>query len=218
MRADFTNTIVTGLIAGDAGGGLPDVPDGLVGLPMERLRVVDGLVVDAASFSRFWIDPEGRKQAAQIDPTWPSVDCIWSDRIVPIEGGWRAESTAEKLDALKVRLQADIDRDAERERLRYVTPGAAQQAVYVAKEDEARRASTEQSPDPADYPLLAASVGLEGATVSEVAGVVLATATAWRQIAGAIEAARLGTKAAIAAATTEAGARAAAAAVAWPEV
>jgi len=216
MRADFTNTIVTGLIAGDAGG-LPEVPEGLVGLPMERLRVLDGRVVDAASFSRFWIDPEGRKQVQQIDPAWPSVDCIWTDRLIAIEGGWRAESSTEKLAVLKIQLQAAIDRDAERERLRYVTPGATQQAVYVAKEDEARRASAEQSPDPADYPLLAASIGIEGETVSDVAGVVLATAAAWRQIAGAIEAARLGTKAAIAAATTEAGARAAAAAVAWPE-
>ena len=109
-----------------------------------------------------------------------------------------------------------IDTEAEAVRLRYVTPGAAQQLVYEAKRNEAVALAADQSPDPADYPLLAAEIGITASTLTDVGAAVLLTAAQWRNVAAAIERLRLGAKQAVAAATTIAAVHAAAA-VAWPE-
>ena len=89
-----------------------------------------------------------------------------------------AEELAE-LGRLKPEAKAEIDRQAEAARQAFVTPGAAQQSVYLSKAAEAERLASDGSPDPADYPLLAASIGLEGATLAEVAAVVIAQRNAW---------------------------------------
>ncbi|MFU0503999.1 hypothetical protein [Pseudaminobacter sp. NGMCC 1.201702] len=120
------------------------------------------------------------------------------------------------LDEVKVALKSWIDASAEQERLKYITPGAGQAMTYQRKVEEARAASTEQNPDPADYPLLSASVGIDGPDLAAVAAVVLAMDAAWTQIGAAIEAVRLGTKKAIDDAAGEAAARAAVEAAVWP--
>lgn len=97
----------------------------------------------------------------------------------------------------KTAAKAEIDRQAEAARRRFVTPGSGQLAVYLAKAEEARDLQVDGSPDPANYPLLAASIGIEGESLSAVAGVVLAQRAAWLTVAAAIENKRLGAKAAI---------------------
>ncbi|MDP9809343.1 hypothetical protein J2W42_002191 [Rhizobium tibeticum] len=122
---------------------------------------------------------------------------------------------------VKLRLKAAIDIAAEEERLKYITGGAGQAMTYQQKSDEAKRyfAALEAggTPEPSDFPLLSVEVGITAQTLGDVAAVVNNAFLQWQVIGGAIEAARLGTKAAIEAATTVATAEAAASAVVWPD-
>ena len=101
--------------------------------------------------------------------------------------------------ARKAAAIAEIDRQAEAARLRFITDGAGQAAVYLAKSNEADRYALDGSPDAGDYPLMAASIGIEGETLADVVAIVVATRAGWLTAAAAIEAARLGAKAAVAA-------------------
>lgn len=125
------------------------------------------------------------------------------------------EPPAAPLPDIKAALKAQVDAAAERERARYITPGAGQAMTYQAKADEARRLAGDPSPGPADYPLLSAEVGITAPDLASVGAVVLAAYQAWQMIGAAIEGARLGAKQAIELAEDEATARAAAEVV-WP--
>ncbi|OYX14829.1 MAG: hypothetical protein B7Z15_02625 [Rhizobiales bacterium 32-66-8] len=123
----------------------------------------------------------------------------------------------ETLASAQARLCRAIDAAAETQRQRWITPGAGQAMTYLTKADEARRAvSAGAAADTADYPLLAAEIGITAASLLEVAGAVLAAHQAWLVAGAAIEAARLACKAAVGTAADIAGAEAAAAAVVWP--
>jgi hypothetical protein len=123
--------------------------------------------------------------------------------------------TGDELAALKAALRAGIDAEAELQRLRYITAGAGQAMTYARKTAEAKAASIDPAPTGKAYPLLAASVGIDGADIAEVAAVVLAMDAQWSTIGAAIEAARLSAKKAVTEAADEASARAAAL-IAWP--
>jgi hypothetical protein len=148
------------------------------------------------------------------------VQC--SDKVAP---GWRyaggkfsapQAEDAESLEQAKTRLSIEVDAGAEAARLLFVTPGAGQAAVYRAKADEARTFLTTSDPSPEGFPLLAASVGVEGDTLASVAGLVNAREADWLKIAATIERERLGAKRAIRTATTIEQATAARDAVTWP--
>lgn len=125
---------------------------------------------------------------------------------------------APSLAALKISLKAQIDAAAEVERLKYITPGSGQAMAYLQKAMEATAYLAATDPDPADYPLLAAEVGITGDTIADVAAVVDGQYQAWRAIGAAIEQARLGAKAAVDATATVEDAQAAYAAIVWPSV
>ncbi|MFT0892958.1 hypothetical protein [Pseudochelatococcus sp. G4_1912] len=111
---------------------------------------------------------------------------------------------------LKITLKAQVDAAAEIERYRYITPGAGQAMTYQAKAAEAITVlglDPAVIPDADDYPLLAAEIGITGATIREVAGVVLDLHRQWLQVGAAIERVRLTAKAQIDAAEDEATAR-----------
>ncbi|MDR6952692.1 hypothetical protein J2X65_002051 [Ancylobacter sp. 3268] len=120
-----------------------------------------------------------------------------------------------ELAALKATLKAQVDSAAEAERLRYITAGTGQAMTYSAKADEARRLAGDAAPDAANYPLLAAEIGITASDLAGVAAVVLANYQAWLGIGAAIEMARLGAKRAIDEAGNADDARAAAD-FAWP--
>lgn len=121
---------------------------------------------------------------------------------------------------VKQQLRRAVDEAAETERLKYITAGAGQAMTYQRKVEEARRHQTavaaEEEIDPANYPLLAASIGIDGPDLAAVAAVVLTMDAAWAQIGAAIEATRLAAKQAIEDAEGEPAARASAAAE-WPQ-
>lgn len=112
------------------------------------------------------------------------------------------------LAALKAGLKAAIDAVAENERLKYITPGAGQAMTYARKVEEAKAAQAADEPVPVDYPMLAASIGIDGADLAAVAATVLAMDAAWARIGAAIEVARLTAKMAIDLAETAEAARA----------
>lgn len=120
------------------------------------------------------------------------------------------------LAAVKATLKARLDADAEAERLHYITAGAGQAMTYQQKAAEAAACLADPEPDPADYPLLAAEIGITAETLAGVATVVHGQHQAWRVIGGLIEGARLNGKKEIDAAPTAEAAQAAFDAVEWP--
>ncbi|MFT0892231.1 hypothetical protein [Pseudochelatococcus sp. G4_1912] len=110
------------------------------------------------------------------------------------------------LDALKVALKAAVDAAAEVERHRYITSGSGQAMTYQAKAAEAQRYA--ETDGAGEYPFLSMEVGITGATLADVAAVVLIMHNQWQAIGGQVEQARLFAKAQIDAASDEATARA----------
>jgi hypothetical protein len=137
--------------------------------------------------------------------------------IAGTDGAPQARLPQVDLGTLKANLSASIDAAAERERLKYITPGAGQAMTYQQKTGEAARYLAATDPVPADYPSLSAEIGITAGDIGGVAQVIVAAHAQWQIIGAAIEAARLGAKRAIGEADTEADAQAAAAAVTWPK-
>lgn len=111
-------------------------------------------------------------------------------------------ATSTGLAALQTAMKAVVDARAESERLKYITPGQGQALTYQRKSEEARRAALEENPNADDFPLLAASMGIEGDSIGQIANVVLAQDATWASVGSAIERDRLTAKRAIDAAIT----------------
>ena len=120
------------------------------------------------------------------------------------------------LDAIKAQLRLQLDYAAEAERLKYITPGAGQAMTYQAKAAEAKAFLAAADPDSSDFPLLSAEVGITANSLAGVALIVAGAYAQWQVIGAAIEAARLGGKAAIEAAADADAAQTAFDAVTWP--
>ena len=125
-------------------------------------------------------------------------------------------SSAQQLAGLKANLCAAIDQHAETIRQTYITSGSGQSLVYQEKAAEAEAIQNDSSPNPANYPMLSASVGIEGSTLQAVAAMVLSVRAQWTAIAAAIETSRLGGKYAVNAATAINDANAAYNSITWP--
>lgn len=137
--------------------------------------------------------------------------------MAPVLGDrWDGSAVIEDLTLDRAEARRRIDETAEAVRLTWITPGSGQAAVYQRKADEARRWMA-QGAAGAPYPLLDASIGIEGPDRATIAGLVIAQETAWLGIAAQIEALRLTAKAAIGAVTTRADLHALMAQlIAWP--
>lgn len=148
------------------------------------------------------------------DASGNESDAEMSDVLSPYGIRFSPESAADA----KTRIKSQVDTDAETERLKYITPGVGQAMTYTQKADEATRylVSSVIDPKPADYPLLNAEVGITAADIPGVAAVVNAAFQQWQLIGAAIEATRLGTKAAIDAAVDVGAAQTLYDAIEWP--
>lgn len=123
----------------------------------------------------------------------------------------------ETVDDLKLQAKLDIDLGAGAIRSRYITSVQGQAETYMIKEAEARKYLTETNPEPLNYPMLSAEVGITGPTISDVANIVAAKADEWHHMASLVEQVRLGTKKAIDEAETIEGLEAIINSVPWPE-
>lgn len=143
---------------------------------------------------------------------------VWSYQVAPLP----AEERAARLQARGDAAMDAIDQAAEEARKAFITAGSGQAMVYQVKEKEAEAAQAVIDAGgelvTADYPHLAAEVGVTAGDLAGVAATVLAKAAAWRQVSAAIEGQRLAAKAAVAAAVAADDPEAVEAAkvIAWP--
>ena len=56
-----------------------------------------GALVDAATLIEFWIDDQGQKHAAALDPGWQHLVCAWDDPLVLDAGQWSVEPLTDRL-------------------------------------------------------------------------------------------------------------------------
>lgn len=140
------------------------------------------------------------------------------------EAAQAALLTFDPLQPLKRDLAARVDDDAERVRLIYLTPGAGMAMTYAEKRDQANAVhglgqaaanALNEAERIAQFPTLAASVGLEAATLWDCAQLVIAKAESWADLSNVIERTRLLGKKSISDASDAASARAAYEAIEW---
>ena len=105
----------------------------------------------------------------------------------------QAEALADAKGAARARLSAHID--AARRSL--ITPLTGQDMIYLAKEAEALAWVGAEDPALADYPLLAAEIGITAPDADQLAQLWLNMAAIWRQTAAQLEAWRLSAGAAV---------------------
>lgn len=148
------------------------------------------LVTETDADLKAWIDAGGR-------PTrWPE-DHEGEQTDDALQEVLRPHGLHVTLVSLKQSLKAAIDAAAETERLRYMTGGAGQAMTYARKVEQAKAAIDDADPQPGDYPLLDASVGIDGTDVVSVAAGIVAMDAAWEQVGAAIETVRLSSKRAV---------------------
>ena len=127
----------------------------------------------------------------------------------------------------KNELKSRVDAAAETERLKYITAGVGQSMTYGEKFNQAVEYSKKYAahtadpknvnpPDENEFPLLQASIGIDGSSMIEVAETVTYAFALWEKIGAAIEGIRLKAKAAIGDAKTEEEAQAVFASIKWP--
>ncbi len=152
----------------------------------------------------------------------------WADQQQgrPTDAEIEAEAARLVLPTLKDQLSKRVDEDAERVRLRYITPGVGQSMTYLEKHNQAiavealgetaANALSEQD-RAAQFPTLAASVGIEAPTLWACAQLVILKYEAWAALSHVIERTRLLGKKSISDASDAAAAQAAYEAIAWPQ-
>lgn len=84
-----------------------------------------------------------------------------------------------------------------------ITDLPGQDMVYLAKEAEAQRWQGDATPDPVDYPLISAELGLTAPDAPTLVALWLSTAAAWRAAAARLERLRLSARPALELASTE---------------
>lgn len=104
---------------------------------------------------------------------------------------------AAKLAGLRRTAIARVNARAGEVRGHFITIAAGQEMIYLGKEAEALRWLADPSPEPENYPFIAAEVGITAATPQALAELWRTMAVQWRVIGSQIEQARLGAVAAI---------------------
>jgi hypothetical protein len=107
-----------------------------------------------------------------------------------VAGVWRTDSLAELAQA-KAAARAEVTGQIAALRAAQVTDLPGQEMIYLAKEAEARAWLMAADPDLADFPLIAAEIGITGQDAAQVAQVWINLAALWRGMAAALEPLRL---------------------------
>lgn len=103
---------------------------------------------------------------------------------------WDGAAWIIDLAPLKRAMTDGVNARAEALRNIYLTPGSGQAITYTRKEAEARAWS--DGADPASFPFLTAEAAATGASIADVAALVIAQADAWVTVGAAIEGRRRG--------------------------
>lgn len=182
-----------------------------------RPLIENGIVVNLV---RLADDAEWTPQSGQtLGPDGGAIGDSWDGAV------YTPAQPAGVLADIKSTLLNRIDADAERERGSYLTSGSGMAMVYLEKFAQAQAVAAigqaaadamTQSDRESQFPTLSASIGIEAASLWDCAHLVLEKYAQFAALSLYIERARLAGKAAVKAATTIEGVRAAYAAVAWP--
>jgi hypothetical protein len=153
-----------------------------------------------------------------------------------VEIGWSFDGTTlsppqealpPTIDEAKLSAKRTINAGAETARLRYITPGDGMAAVYRDKLDQAEdvlaqgqaAASTmDLEAMVRNYPMLAASVGIEADTIWQVANTIVARHRTWSDVSAKIETRRLIARRAIDQATTHEAVASVLSAITWDDL
>lgn len=136
----------------------------------------------------------------------------------------RRISSERPLDVIKAELLVLVDADAERIRMRHLTPGAGMAMTYAEKRDQANAVhamgeaaanALTEAERIAQFPTLAATVGLEAPTLWAVSQIVLSKSESFVDLTYPIERTKWLGKKAISDAPDAASARAAYEAITW---
>lgn len=129
------------------------------------------------------------------------------------------------LDEVKANYKAKIAADAEACRLRYITPGSGKAMSYMEKHNQANAVhdmgqSAANALTETEYrsmfPTLAASVGLESATLWDAMLLVIARYEAWATVSFSIDRTEIAGKKSVGDASDAAAVKAAYEAITWP--
>lgn len=102
--------------------------------------------------------------------------------------------TPQDLSVVQKELCRRVDSAADSLQLEYITPGFGQAMVYQRKTEELSQLKADTKPDVKNYPLLSASIGIEGDSLSAIADVVEKATDLWVSAAKNIENVRLSSK------------------------
>jgi hypothetical protein len=164
---------------------------------------------DGGPFVRLVVDP-GKPEINPLIETLSTSQKINRDTVEIVY-----TVTPRDLAEVKADLVARIDRDAERERLKYITAGDGQALEYIYVVMEARAFQADPN---GGFPLLQASVDAgEAGTLGEAAALVLSKNAEWLAIGARIRTERLKAKRAIDTANNGRAAHAAYTAIKWGE-
>lgn len=195
---------------------------------MRYARITDGVVAELISLPEDVAleDAFHADLAAALAPCAdPAVDQGWTYDGKKFAAPVAPTLTPEQFADLKAALAKQVDSDAERERLKLITPGSGQAMEYQEAYAQAQAALAAIGDVKASvYPMLAATIGVDfdpqtGKPATDVLGVarsVKAAYEAYLQAGAAIRGARLLAKAEIEAAADADLAQAVFAAIQWP--
>jgi len=201
-------------------------------LHLRNQNGVDWYSIAHAPTTSTWAQvKDGRVNSVSTDPSslFP-IDCTLIETDQPVEVGWAYDGTTlapyvPPLDEVKATLLRRLDHAAEQARQRHITTGFGQALTYREKVDqalavldlgEAAANALPESDAIAQFPMLAASIGIEAETLHAAATLVVSRYEAFSSLGGAIERVRLTAKRAIREATSATDAEAAYGAVTWP--
>lgn len=142
------------------------------------------------------------------------VPAGWPETLVWDVGG--QDFVPAPLTPKQVAAKKAVDAAAAQRRACRMTDGFGQEMLYLQKEAEARACVADAAPDAGAYPLLAAEVGITGATLAEVAVAIIIRADECRADVADIEAVRLSAKQQIDAALSAAEIETILAGISWP--
>ena len=169
MRLAIDGDLVVGVVSGDAAG--IACPADLAQLPHERLRVVAGMLVDAASITSWWIDEMGRKRAVNATGR-QALTCPWDAEIERAAGQWTVVPPAE-------RTRRRLVDHAKLRRWQRETGGITWQGLPLATDDRSKtllagaRIAAQANPD-----FETTWYGADGAGVVLTAALVIAASDA----------------------------------------
>lgn len=126
------------------------------------------------------------------DQDWPMALAMLAPEDIP------TPPPAKPLQQVQNKIRVSINQLVGEVRKAYVTDIPGQDMIYMRKEEEARRWLSEANPDIADYPFIAAEIGVTAETGDQLAQLWLNMAHQWATVAANLEKARLMTLAGVA--------------------